>query len=77
MKTDAFKAVVEPDEDQWRAYCPALEGFGAATCGDTEEEALRHSHQVVEMIVEELLEEGLPIPDSPHEAPSAPGWNHV
>jgi hypothetical protein len=24
MKTYTFKVVVEPDEDRWHAYCPAL-----------------------------------------------------
>lgn len=67
MKTYTFKVVVEPDEDQWHAYCPALEQFGAATCGDTEEQALQHIREVVEMIVEELLDEGRPIPESPCE----------
>jgi hypothetical protein len=31
--TYTFKVVVEPDEDRWRAYCPALEAQGASTWG--------------------------------------------
>ncbi len=65
MKTYTFKVVVERDEDQWHAYCPALRQHGAVTCGDTEEQAHRHIQEVVEMIVEELQEEGTPIPDAP------------
>ena len=60
VKTYTFKVVVEPDEDRWHAYCPALEQYGAATWGDTEEEALRHINEVVQMIVEGLIEDGEP-----------------
>jgi len=64
MKTYTFKVVVEPDEDCWRAYCPVLEEY-SATWGRTREEALKHIHEVVEMIVEELLEDGIPVPEAP------------
>jgi len=47
MKTYTFKVVVEPDEDRFHAYCPALQQQGAATWGHTEEEALKHIHEVV------------------------------
>ncbi len=57
MKAYTFRVVVESDEDQWRAYCPALREYGAVTCGDTEEQARKHIQEVVEMIVEELQEE--------------------
>src|SRR4051794_18541796 len=40
LTTYAFKVVVEPDEDRWRAYVPELEHLGAATWGHTREEAL-------------------------------------
>jgi predicted RNase H-like HicB family nuclease len=62
LTTYTFKIVVEPDEDRWRAYCPALEDQGAATWGYTREEALRHIREVLEMIVAELVEEGKPVP---------------
>ena len=62
MATYTFKIVVEPDEDRWRAYCPALEEQGAATWGQTREEAHQHIREVLEMIVAELLEEGKPVP---------------
>ena len=67
VKTYTFKVVVEPDEDRWHAYCPASEQCGAATWGNTEEEALRHINEVVQMIVEELIEDGEPIPEGPKE----------
>ena len=65
MKTYAFKVVVEPDEDRWFAYCPALEKQGAATWGYTKEEAFKNIQEVVEMIVEELIEDGEPLSGIP------------
>ena len=64
MKTYTFKVVVEPDEGGFHAYCPALRSQGAVTQGRTEEEALKNIHEVVQMIVDELQEDGLPLPDS-------------
>ena len=62
MKTYTFKVVIEPDEDRWFAYCPALEKEGAATWGYTRKEALKNIREVIEMIVEELIEDGKPFP---------------
>lgn len=59
-----FRIVIEPDEDRWRAYTPALEHLGAATRGRTRQEALRHIREVLEMIVAEFVREGAPIPAS-------------
>ncbi len=58
MKTHLFKVVIEPDEDRWSAYCPALEKYSAATWGYTEQEALTNIREVVEMVLEEMAEEG-------------------
>ena len=63
MKTYVFRVVIEPDEDRWSAHCPALQAYGAATWGNTQEEALKHIQEVVQMVVEELLEDGDPIPE--------------
>src|SRR2546429_3967148 len=65
MKTYIFKAVVEPDEDRWSAYCPALLQQGAATWGHTQAEALHHLEEVVKMVVESLHEHQEPIPEGP------------
>jgi predicted RNase H-like HicB family nuclease len=54
--TYTFNVVVEPDQDAWFAYCPALKRYGAATWGSTREEALRHIREVVGMIIAELVE---------------------
>jgi predicted RNase H-like HicB family nuclease len=62
IKTYIFRVVIEPDEDRWSAYCPALLKQGAATWGYTREEVLKHIDEVVHMIVAELIESGEPIP---------------
>jgi antitoxin HicB len=64
MKTYVFKVVVEPDDDAWFASCPALESQGAATSGDTKEEALKNIEEVVQMVVESLVEHGEPLPQA-------------
>jgi predicted RNase H-like HicB family nuclease len=55
MKTYTFKVVVEPDEDRWHAYCPALKSQGAATWGYTREEALKHIDEVVQLVVDSMV----------------------
>lgn len=67
VMTYLFNVVVEPDEDEWHAYCPALKAHGAVTTGRTKEEAFRHINDVVRMIVDELLEDGKEIPRMPAE----------
>lgn len=67
MKTYLFKVVLEPDEEGWHVYCPALRGQGAVTWGGTKEAALANIKEVIEMILEELKEEGARIPDQPKE----------
>jgi predicted RNase H-like HicB family nuclease len=62
MTSYVFRVVVEPDEDKWHAYCPALLPYGAATWGNTESEALKHIDEVVHMVVTELIEDGESIP---------------
>lgn len=62
MATYTFRAVVEPDDDAWRAYCPDLEDKGGATWGDTRDQALRRLNEVVHLVVADLLEAGEPLP---------------
>ena len=54
MKTYTFRVIVEPDGDRWHAYCPALEQYGGAMWGITQEEALKHIQEVVQMVIEEF-----------------------
>jgi predicted RNase H-like HicB family nuclease len=56
MKTYTFNVVVEPDEDRWHAYCPALHQQGAATWGNTRQEALKNIEDVVRGEVEVTVE---------------------
>jgi predicted RNase H-like HicB family nuclease len=60
--TYTYGVVVEPDEDAWHAYCPALQKHGAATWGVTRAEALQHIREVVAMVVAELIEDGETLP---------------
>ena len=63
MKSYTFKVVVEPDEDRWHAFCPALEDQGASTWGQTHEEALKHIDEVVQLVVESMIEHGEKLPE--------------
>ena len=65
MQTYVFKVTVEPDEDGWLALCPALDKYGAATWGHTEAAALKNIRELAEMILLELVEDGLPISKEP------------
>lgn len=71
MTSYVVQVVVEPDEDVWRAYVPDLESRGAATWGHTRDEALRNIQEVAQMVVEELVEERAPLPESVHVASGA------
>ena len=62
MKSYVFRVVLEPDEDAWRAYLPDLESRGGATWGKTREEALRNIHEVAQLVIESMLEDGEPLP---------------
>jgi predicted RNase H-like HicB family nuclease len=62
VKSYVFKVVVEPDEDVWHARVPELESKGAASWGKSQEEALRNIQEVARMVIEEMLEDGEPLP---------------
>jgi predicted RNase H-like HicB family nuclease len=65
VKTYVFRVVVEPDDDRWVAYSPALKDRGGATWGYTREEALENIRQVLQMTVESLVKHGESIPEDP------------
>src|SRR4051794_1804795 len=52
-----FTVVIEPADEMWHAYCSTLLVYGAGTWGTTREEALPHTREMAEMIVERLAEE--------------------
>jgi predicted RNase H-like HicB family nuclease len=62
MRSFVLRVVLEQDEDVWRAYVPELEAKGAATWGHTKEEALKNIQEVAQMVMEELQEDGEPLP---------------
>lgn len=76
-KTYTFRVLVEPDEDRWHAFCPALLRQGAATWGYTQAEARRNIDEVVRMVVHSLLEHGEPVPDEPDDLPVRHGAAQV
>ena len=62
METYTLEVVVEPDEDRWHAYCPALLEQGAATWGHTRDEALRNIEEVVQLVIESMVANHEPLP---------------
>ena len=58
----AFKiqVIVEPDEGEYHAYCPALKGLH--TGGTTREEAYNNAIDAAIAYIETLIEDGNPIP---------------
>lgn len=62
MKSYTFPIEIEPDEDRWFARVPELEAQGAAAWGVTKEEAIRNIQEVAQMVIESLLEDGVPLP---------------
>ncbi len=63
MRTYTYKVIVEPDEQRWHAYCPALEAQGASTWGNTREVALKHIDEVVQLVVDSMIEHGESLPE--------------
>ena len=63
MKTYSFRVVIEPDEDRWFAYSPALEYLGGATWRYTKEEARANIYEVLKMTVESMIDRGELIPE--------------
>jgi predicted RNase H-like HicB family nuclease len=64
MTTYTFTVVIEPDDDRWHAYCPALVARGGATWGRTRAEALANLEAVVKMVVASLAEHGESVTDA-------------
>jgi len=65
VKSYVFEVVVEEDQFEdgrtgFSAHCPSLEG--AYTWGETRDQALERIQEAVELILDEMREEGEPIP---------------
>ena len=57
-----FLIVIEKTKNNYSAYSPDLPGCVAT--GKTREEAERNMHEAVEMHIQGLIEDELPIPES-------------
>ena len=55
-----IEIVVEPDNDDFHAYCPALRGLHVG--GDTEEEAVQNARDAAIAYLESLIKHNDPIP---------------
>lgn len=60
-----YTIVIEPDEDAFHAYVPALRG--CHSCGDTYQEAKDNIKEAIELYLESLLDhnEEIPIEQTP------------
>jgi predicted RNase H-like HicB family nuclease len=56
-----YAIVLEYAGDNWAAYVPDLPGCVAT--GDTEEEAVQSIREAIELHIEGMIEDGLPIPE--------------
>ena len=70
MKSYTFQVELEPDGEGWHIYYPSWANIGASTWGYTREEALYYIKEVLEMIIEEFEEEGIPLPPMESEEPA-------
>jgi predicted RNase H-like HicB family nuclease len=57
-----FLIVIEKADDNYSAYSPDL--LGCIATGNTREEVERNMHEAVEMHVQGMIEDELPIPES-------------
>ena len=57
-----FLVVIEKANGNYSAYSPDLTGCVAT--GETREDAERNMHEAIQMHVQGLIEDGLPIPES-------------
>ncbi len=63
MKTYLFPIeFIEEDDGRWSVYVPELTAEGATSWGRTRDEALSNIQEVMQMLIEEWLEDGKPLP---------------
>ena len=60
MTNYQFTVVIEPDEEAFHAYVPALPG--CHTFGSTIDEARANIAEAIELHIESMLQDGEPIP---------------
>lgn len=59
----SFSLIVQPDGDEFHAFCPAFKGLHVD--GSTKEEALANAVQAVQVYVESLARNREPLPVGP------------
>lgn len=58
----SYTVILEPDPTGgFHAFCPGLKGCHSE--GDSESEALANIREAIELYVETLVEDGMPLPD--------------
>jgi len=62
VKTYIFPVHLEEADGAWHVCVPGMEHLGAATWGKSRDEALRNIQEVMQMIAEEMLEDGEELP---------------
>jgi len=55
-----IQIIIEPDGDEFHAYCPDLKGLH--TCGNTEQEALVNAQDAAIAYLKSLIKHNEPIP---------------
>ena len=60
MTTYQFTVVIEPDEEGYHAFVPALPG--CHSLGATIDEARENIAEAIELHIESMLEDGEPVP---------------
>jgi predicted RNase H-like HicB family nuclease len=65
VKSYVFEVVIEEDQFEdgrpgFSAHCPSLEG--AYTWGEPRDQALQRIHEAVKLILDEMRDEGKPVP---------------
>ena len=64
MTTYQFTVVIEPDEEGYHAFVPALPG--CHSLGATLDEARENIAEAIELHIESMLEDGEPVPFDAH-----------
>lgn len=64
MAVYRLEVVIEPDENGFHAYCPALKG--CRTCSATRDEALQNIKEAAGLYLESLIAHGEAIPIGEH-----------
>jgi len=75
-----IRIVVEPDGDEFHAYCPALNGLH--TSGRTEEEAVENARDAAIAYIRSVIKHGDPIPldclpATPNQTEPLPSGTHT